>query len=159
MDEKAKDTYAKKKVEEITHYKNTCSKKTEEIFKCDDGLLKLGGWVTIKSVHEQDGKKTRLGVYVGKISTALTMAFREDAKKKGVMKGKEGMGENEIVELFGNPVFYVPKLGKCLAGFESWWRAIPREDYQKSCEDMKEGSEFTWEEIEAYCQSLLLREN
>ncbi len=89
--------------------------------------LNVGSFVTIKSVHtEEDSENTFIGIYLG------TIPFITD-----------------------NPVFFVPKLEKILAGFESWWRPIPKEDYLLSCEDMKQKHNFSWEDIEKYCKRLL----
>ncbi len=98
-----------------------------EIKKENSIFIKLGDLVSIVSVHEEDGEQTMIGICVGGVETSVSF----------------------------NPVFYVPKLKRNLAGFESWWREIPEKDLELSCDNMVEKNQISWDSIENFCDFLL----
>ena len=94
------------------------------LIKEDDGNLVLGQLAVIRSCSGADPDDATLGIFVGSV------LIRSD--------------------LFGiskNPVFYVPKLKKTIAGYESWWKAIPKADDGLSCDAMRAKYSFTWEDV------------
>lgn len=125
-----KEEYARKMVEEVNTYKA----RDGRLYPIDKNNLdfptvKLGGFVTIRSTREIDEKDLMIGIFVGTIKLLL----------------------------FGNPIFYVPRLKRCLAGIESWWKPIPKDAYNKTCEQMRDKYGFSWEDVEEFCSRMLKR--
>lgn len=123
-----------------TAFQNLISElKPVEIEESDflkDGLFtKKGILVKIRPCGDEYKDKTFLGFYLGDMATAL---------------GVKTDGDNFRAYAAGhNPAIFVPKLGKVIFGYESWWGEI------KSKEEL---SDITDEDIENVWYVKLLKE-
>ncbi len=86
-----------------------------------------GNIVVIRSVKEEHGDATRVGIYVGE--------WHDDAP---------GSWFHEM----GNPAFYVPALDTFVRGFESWWKNLSKVDLDgETIDDVLKKHEITEEVI------------
>lgn len=90
--------------------------------------IELGTLVSITSVYEDDPQETMIGIYVGGI-------------------------KYDWISL--NPIFYVPKIKRTLAGIESWWKLIPEEDLNLECNEMIEKNPIEQEKIREFVEILI----
>lgn len=92
--------------------------------------IKLGDIVSLVSIHKNDPKGTMIGIYVG-----------------GIILDEFSM--------FSNPVFYVPKMKRTLAGIEPWWDFIPKEDWNLSCDEMASKNKISWDDINDFIEGII----
>lgn len=75
----------------------------------------VGKFVAIRSVHEEDGGKTYLGIYLGEFAISIGASYKSEKKEVVVSH-----------EMY-NPAIFVFDLNKVLFGYESWWGVIKSE--------------------------------
>jgi hypothetical protein len=83
----------------------------------------IGKFVAIRSVHDKDGDKTYLGLYLGEFAVSLGVSYDKDK------------GELTVQRHMYNPAIYVFDLNKILFGYESWWGIIKSEEQLKTITD------------------------
>jgi L-rhamnose mutarotase len=76
----------------------------------------IGKFVAIRSVHEEDGNDTHLGLYLGEFAVSLGVTYSPEEKELEVTRGMY------------NPAIFVFDLNKVLFGYESWWGVIDSEE-------------------------------
>jgi len=89
---------------------------------------KAGAMVMVRSVKDEHGDKTRLGILVGFVPLDVLVLLKHP-------EGNATEGNLIVQTMSDNPVIFIPELNECVLGAESWWGPIKSEAELKQITD------------------------